>query len=295
MSNIESIPRLVYFHLILFLPPRDAVNLSRCSRSLYHSIPFVDLKPPQSLDNGSWDGEIENGDDFVLCYPLPVWSTSRVHSILFSCQWRDQGWGNRKSRLAVVAFSQSMFVAEQDQIPFRIDRHHLWGGGRLVYITPTDAPHGVQSLRFALPCPREKEVYMLYNRAGGGGGHQIRISDVTLQTFIFDNEDRSFSNTFRALKEAGVLRSDDQALLGLKLVSSSTRMLLCNNLLLHQHPAQNAHCTELMALLKEYGFRVDENSVRALDEIRHFQSAEQAFRNIATRYNHTSHNILYRL
>uniref|UniRef100_A0A7S3L5C1 F-box domain-containing protein n=1 Tax=Amphora coffeiformis TaxID=265554 RepID=A0A7S3L5C1_9STRA len=272
---IESLPPSIYFHILSFLEPYDGAEFSACSRSLHQSIPLSSLDPIDTLPEQSLIGGIRNGDDFVRWYRLPIWMP-RVHSLILKCNWADQGWGNRKGRLAVVAFSQ----LESGQVPpARIPAHHdtdqpaAWGGGRLVYLTPQDAPHQREALRATIPHPTQGESFFVFARAGGGGGHEIRVSDVSLQTIIFDKEDRCTSKTFKAMNAAGFLEKNHPTGFGLDLLGIVIKMLLDN------HPPNvrsNPLCAKLLSLLEDNGFSVTLDSLIALEEIRHGWESEKA-------------------
>ena len=267
-SVIESLPPSIYFHIVSFLEARDGVKFSACSPSLYRSIPLTCLDPIDVLPDRTLMGEVRNGDDFVRWYRLPVWMP-RVHSLFLKCNWVDQGWGNRKSRLAVVAFPSR----EWGQVPARIGDPSAWGGGRLVYMIPQDAPHQRETLRVTLPRPKQGESFFLFARAGGGGGHSINSSDVALQTIIFDKEDRCTSKTFKAMNAAGFLAKNHPTGFGLDLLGTVTKMLLHNQL---SNVSSNPFCAQLVGLLEENGFSVSLDSLYALEEIRQGWESEKA-------------------
>jgi hypothetical protein len=132
-----------------------------------------------------------------------------VHSMTLHAQWKDQGWGNQKGGLFIVA-KPRISTKEPDAAPcFSIDfdvddDRDPFDGGRVVAMTTEMAPHewGHVSLTFA---PREGEAYYMWYRVGGGGGHELHIKDCRLETFVFDDMDSSFSNTYQVLYNLGVV------------------------------------------------------------------------------------------
>jgi len=225
-------------------------------------------------------GAVYDGNDFVGCYRLPVWMP-HVHSLIFRCNWVDQGWGDRKGLLAVVAYPSVDAEQLPENIPANDSRYpRVWsvgGRGRLVYITRQFVPHHRDALRITLPRPKPGESFFLFALAGGGGGHEIHISDVTLQTIVFDKEDRSISKTFLAMNAAGFLTRNHPTSFGLDLLGTVIEMLLQNR---SSDETSNPVCAHLVKLLEENGFSISLDSLRALEEIRKSFESEKSMEDI---------------
>lgn len=254
MPFVEALPSSILLHVVCFLQLQDSMKLARCSKSLHDSISLTCLQVPKELGPFIRHGGVWDGMEFVKLCRLPVWMMPRAHSLILSCQWRDQGWGNRKSRLAVVAFPSTAF--QQDIIPPRITGKSLpWGGGRLVYLSPTDAPHQLVPLRVTLPItrPKENEGYVLFARAGNGGGHSVEIRDISLRSVIFDEEDRTVSKVFQALHRVGFFASPSPPSVS--------------------NDQSSMHAT-IVARLQSSGYFPDSKSVQSLEEISEWLVAE---------------------
>jgi len=124
-------------------------------------------------------------DDLRYGYAIPV-PVAAVHSIRVSMTWKDQGWGNQKGGVRVVAKGQN-------PLSCRIgDKQELVGDGtlRVVYSSGI-APHGSEQLSFTFK-PRPTESYHLWYKAGGGGGHALHLSNVGIQALVFDDPSQCF-------------------------------------------------------------------------------------------------------
>lgn len=113
-------------------------------------------------------------------FTLPIHLPSvDIHTVSISGEWMDQGWGNRKGMLSVVANNGR---APSD--------HEAPCSDVVAYISP--APH--RNERFQLSFnPDEShhideddlEEYTLWTRVGGGGGHTLSVRDLSLRIFIY--------------------------------------------------------------------------------------------------------------
>ena len=100
--------------------------------------------------------------------------------MILTCDWKDQGWGNRKGK---------MFLVAQDKPNGdNITPNHLasmpFMGGRIIWESPTKAEHRTTSLTVSFS-PQPNEVYQLWHRIGGGGGHSIHIRNIKLHKLKF--------------------------------------------------------------------------------------------------------------
>jgi hypothetical protein len=197
-----------------FLHPEDAMNLTESGVATNRMIVRAlnpDRHPGKPLPPivGSYrTGDRPRPSGLRLRLITEI-SKDVVHSMTLHAQWKDQGWGNQKGELFIAAHPR-ISTEEPDAVPgFSIDfdvddDRDPFDGGRVVAMTTEMAPHewGHVELTFT---PREGEVYYLWYRVGGGGGHELRIKDCRLQTFVYDDMDNSFSNTYQVLYNLGVV------------------------------------------------------------------------------------------
>jgi len=97
--------------------------------------------------------------------------------------WKDQGWGNRKSRVIVREVTRE----------------------KIVHFSEV-ASHEEQRLDIVLSAVNPNETFHVWVVVGGGGGHSIHLSNVRIQALVFDDTWRSYGN---ALARAGTLPAWD--------------------------------------------------------------------------------------
>jgi len=104
--------------------------------------------------------------------PLAIDGQTNVHTVVLKCRWVDQGWGNRKGMLSIVAPGGT---APNDYAD--------WGADVMCGQEP--APHTEEplTLSFRPPvCSREPNMtYTICARAGGGGGHSLTVSNLRVR------------------------------------------------------------------------------------------------------------------
>ena len=121
-----------------------------------------------------------------------------------SMNWHDQGSGNRKGRVFVVAKNnqtcdRSGQVVESGNVPSdRNASSKRFGGGWVVY-SSDNAHHEEQRLEIMLFAPNEQETYHLWYVVGGGGGHILNLSNVMIQALVFDDPSCCFGNAHKSL------------------------------------------------------------------------------------------------
>jgi hypothetical protein len=94
--------------IVPFLDDRSVVMFSSCNHSLRLQLPIVRL-PVEISNPPIMIGRHDDGDDFGRCtlrIPAISYST-RTRSVKLCGRWRDQGWGNRKGQVAILASSDS--------------------------------------------------------------------------------------------------------------------------------------------------------------------------------------------
>ena len=120
---------------------------------------------------------------------IPVKFRHKTHSVVLSCQWRDQGFGNRKGTLFVVAVP-----AVDDPNEETLDSIE---NGTIVYESPL-APHAQESIQFSFAYSPEKAYYLWY-RVGGGGGHRLYVENLSMRTLIYDDAEKWIGRNYKTL------------------------------------------------------------------------------------------------
>ena len=156
------------------LPAKDALAFAAVCRDCR----VVRLAPPlklketkQTWHNPSSRYSAHEWQDL----PLDANTRRRAHSVLLKCRWQDQGWGNRKGMLSVVA--------EGGTAPNDYTR---WSEKVLAGAEP--APHDQQPLALSFRAPEGAELppCKLFARAGGGGGHSLTVSQLCVRALVFE-------------------------------------------------------------------------------------------------------------
>jgi hypothetical protein len=197
--------------IVFFLNPTDALSfttsnvlLGKVNVSALHPIPLVSLNVSGSRDSGDIPQPYEPRIK-------PSSKISNIHSISVRAQWKDQGWGNRKGMLYIVATPTIKKLSNttvetvplQDEASTNDDRYE---GGRVVTMTTTCAPHDWEQVELSFS-PVDGEVYDLWYSVGGGGGHELCLKDAEVQTFYFDNQQLTYQKTFECLFNVGCVGS----------------------------------------------------------------------------------------
>jgi hypothetical protein len=145
-----------------------------------------------------------------LCRLRPIFSSSgsRVHSCQLHFTWSDQGWGNRKGMVYVVA----RLPQKQNDADATDDQDDLYGG-KIIAQSSESAPHEVKSSFLSFhtwPCSESVEYYMFVS-AGGGGGHVLQFREISLRTVVLDptagNAQRPLSRSYQILTSLGAISS----------------------------------------------------------------------------------------
>lgn len=188
--SLVDFPRELVGRLAEFLEIRDALNLACSSKKIYTVFPLVTLNPAiQLLPVRQFFGG--HSDTHRMGPEIPVVLGSRTHSIVLETRWRDQGYGNRKGVLFVIANDSN--ATRKEVQSFSI--------GRLVKASPL-IHHDDRRITLHFR-PKPKEVYHLWIHVGGGGGHEIQLTaPLKMYTIVFDTEHRSLSRAFQSLQRA---------------------------------------------------------------------------------------------
>jgi hypothetical protein len=223
---IDRLPDAILYGRIItsFLDDRDVAVASACCRAWRTNLPIVRLEPPVEIHPHplTMHGAYHDGDDYFYKLTLPVLISARTRSVTLQGRWCDQGWGNRKGQLAILATSATTTTTSASQrepatlvvppLPSKqlsySDLTEEQDNRRLVCLTANVAEHHWQpfTLRFATRTRRDTETYYyhLYMKAGGGGGHVLNLEEVQIFTVIMDEPDRSISRDHRILSDLGV-------------------------------------------------------------------------------------------
>ncbi|KAL3910468.1 MAG: hypothetical protein SGARI_002110, partial [Bacillariaceae sp.] len=180
-----SLPSVLKRRVTSFLDYRSAIALSRNCHKMHSALSLLPLEPRYELvySTIAHDGDVMTGDVPVKSVQIPIFYQN-PQSVVLKCQWKDQGWGNRKGRIYVVEHhdnDESRHRTEtEDDDQRAID--DLFEGGKVVYKSPV-ATHDLEPLEISfVPKPakssdRRPPRYHLWFVVGGGGGHSLTIEN----------------------------------------------------------------------------------------------------------------------
>jgi len=195
-SSVVSIADTLYPEILksisMFLDSRDAFNFQTSSKGLHQSIGLAAINHKLKKNRESW-----NVNDYsvrmwrkidLIILPSGHSILHRMHSIHFSCQMKDQGWGNRKGYL---------FIAEVDDTEWQSyseKEKHIQSHSesakkireKIIFRSPI-SKHNSTKLQFEFK-PLPGKVYTIWYCVGGGGGHALHVKDVKIRSLVYDNE-----------------------------------------------------------------------------------------------------------
>ncbi|GAX23660.1 hypothetical protein FisN_12Hh234 [Fistulifera solaris] len=270
-----------------YLCPYDALRLAETCRNLHSSLSLRLLRDSRQLfTRQRFVPTATNGDDILPWVRIPCLSR-RVHSITVTFRWRDQGWGHHKGQIYIVGRSR--------QIPADLSRP--FQGGRVVCVSSL-APHQEEACKLTFStCSMEGETYQMWYRVGGGGGHQLLLSDGRIHTVLFDDEAGNFSRNYIILKEVGAIAAHPEAELPRTHSSFYPQLLLRVSMTIRLELALRAKRQKrksrkqeeedsvvsaglennpLVAFFQMYRIEVTEDSLAAVEEIIQCEAEEQA-------------------
>ena len=184
--SVSLLPFELQKNVAEYLSVLDASRLSQCSHLLHQNLFLSTISLPLLLD-ATWHGNANDGDTSQLARHIPILFRNRVHSVILQGRWRDQGWGNRKGQVHLMAKRGN----EPTRIVFESEiANHMDDDLRIVF-------HLV-----------ENEEYSLNIKVGGGGGHSLHIKELTTTLVIMDSDTQTLAVNFAALKQQGALQDE---------------------------------------------------------------------------------------
>jgi hypothetical protein len=215
-SYLSGMPLVLQRRVASFLHPVDATNLTESGVAAEGMI--VRSLIPDCLPESYFSpfaGLFSRGD-----IPRPsglrvrlVANASKeiVHSVTLHTTWKGGRLGNQNGGLYIVAKPRiASEDPEDDAIPcFDVDFDVNEGlrpfdGGRVVAMTTRIVPRERDDVELTF-IPREGEVYYLWYRVGGRYPDELHVVDCSVQTFVYDDMESSFKNTFQILHTLGVV------------------------------------------------------------------------------------------
>ena len=121
--------------------------------------------------------------------PIP-WTGRKAHTLFCSMTWRDQGWGNRKGKIAIVNDALSSEVSAHGGAtagPLPPPQMGDAPAGPLAEVVALEpAPH-VRAARKLTICPAPQGPCSIWYRVGGGGGHELYVYGFSVRMLEYCN------------------------------------------------------------------------------------------------------------
>ncbi len=167
--NITNLPPEILQHLSKFLNCQDLCQFQSSCKPIRESIDLALVNKSNLLrplkNNWVWT----NRDDVKhLWTRLELISPQKTHTVIFTCEFRDQGWGNQKGFIHIAEHS------EGDTGKIQIDN--------IICSSPRANHHWIRLRLEFQPDPKKK--YSLWYQVGGGGGHELRMRSPSLRNVI---------------------------------------------------------------------------------------------------------------
>jgi len=196
--------------------PQEALNLSSTSKQMSENVDLAkfndtfSFQDERELTDMHWSGPRSTGHEERIWFrfmPL-ILGDDRVHTIQFKCQFKDQGWGNRKGKLYV----------REDKNPSNFQ-------GEVVAQTPIAEHHKMNvTLEFQ---PKTGKNYTMCFVVGGGGGHELFVYNPCILTLVYGRKIATVAAQFQKKSLKPILKNPFVVGLMKTTIASLIRSLDC--------------------------------------------------------------------
>lgn len=167
-----NLPSDVLKNVANFIPAYDAINyanISKKTKDVLNLAIFDDTYSHQLTDQ-QWTGGYVDGDQERIWFRfMPLLLKNQIHTVQFTCIFRDQGWGNQKGQLYI-----------------REDKNRNNYLGDIIARSPI-AKHDETILKLSFQPKPDKNYTMCYT-VGGGGGHELFVKNPCIRQLLYNND-----------------------------------------------------------------------------------------------------------
>jgi len=176
LFDIEEILR----YITDFLEVSDALSFQSSCKTLKNSINLGLMKRTMSMPLQDFH-EIGPSDEYEIKRWVeidPIMIRSDVHSVIFSCEYRAQDWGNRKGKIYITC-------TEKDDGFLANDVYDI---GKEIAESPT-AEHYMVRLVLQFRHKPGARYAICYKVGGGGGPHELFITNAKVRSAAYLSDD----------------------------------------------------------------------------------------------------------
>lgn len=196
---MEELPQEIHKRITLFLKTHEALALSSSSKRMKTNIDMAVLHDTFShtkdMTNLHKVGPYHDSERIWFRF-MPLLLQDHIHTIQFVATWRDQGWGNRKSVLYIYE-----------------DKNEHNHQGKVVARSPT-AEHHETTVKMQFQ-PKPGKNYTMCYCVGGGGGHELFVTNPRILTLVFGCSLITIAAQFQKNNLVPMLTTDTQFVTGM--------------------------------------------------------------------------------
>jgi len=249
--NLDNMPADLLMKTVSLLPAKDALYLSGTSKKLKRDVGFSVIDSGLRLfGQNKWVGDYATGDIPRRGPEIPNLFETQTLSIDLQFDFVDQGWGNLKGQIFVVADRGEPYKPLEG-----------FQTRRVVARSP-GAQHRSTHIKLSFE-PKMDEKCHLWYKVGGGGGHSLEVSNANVSYAIQGDNNQYFKCATSFLNSTGIwgISSEHAAShVFCRLILSAVTESLANVISCGREPDPN-----LAALFRAHGFgTINEMSLKAL-------------------------------
>jgi hypothetical protein len=167
---ISTLPGDIHTDIASYLLPLEALNFAKTCSRIHNDLSFTVFEDSYShqreLQDQHWYGPYVDGERTWFRFMPMLLDSYRIHTIRFECDYVDQGWGNRKSKLYIREDKNESDYKGDVMTESGIAEHH--------------ETH--LSMEFQ---PKPGKNYTMCFYVGGGGGHELFVRNSRIRLLLY--------------------------------------------------------------------------------------------------------------
>jgi len=174
---MEHLPAELKRKISSFLTSGHVVEFAQVNKQIHQDIDIALLISPGAqvgLSNRHWSG-LRIDDRPQVWSSIPLILEKITHSVIFSCKWKDQGWGNMKSKIYITSRNKDV-----DRSPME---RQINDGNQTIVVESSVCGHNITNLELFFT-PKPDTIYELWRYAGTGGSHELFVHGVEIKQLV---------------------------------------------------------------------------------------------------------------